>query len=223
MPHSGGSATNAGIYYQNWFLALQFSYAFFEKNYVIKPEALNKFVDDIFIDHNSKEFYFSLKYRSPSKGLNWTLCNLKSENILIDFKKQFERNPLCEIYLVSESNCYLFSEVFVRARNALGQHDILENLKSKICIKEWIKVKEVLEFDDFQLIDFAKRVNILTIPNREIKYLVKHRFQHASNYKIDSFLFEKAVDCSSLKTRVTRNTLIDWFQEEGIELKTLVK
>lgn len=39
MPYSGGSSTIAGANYQNWFLALQCAYAFFEKDFEILPEA----------------------------------------------------------------------------------------------------------------------------------------------------------------------------------------
>jgi len=221
MPYSGGSSTNAGILYQNWFLALQLSYAFFENNFDVFPEALrNKsvIVDDIAIKHRAKDVFYSLKFRSPATNLHWSPSTLNSQSIFRDFKKQHEANPQSKIFLVSECNCYLFSEVFMRARNALVPHDIPDVLVTDFAITQWESAKKYLGYNDFELIRFSKNVNIRVLPIQEIKTLVKHRFNtHTNHSGIETFLFEKAVDCSSNKTYVNKLVLNNWFEEEGIE------
>ena len=44
MPYKGGSFTTTGIKCQNWFLALQVAYSFFECDRIIFPE---RFTDNI--------------------------------------------------------------------------------------------------------------------------------------------------------------------------------
>lgn len=220
MPYSGGSSTNSGVYYQNWFLALQFSYAFFEQDYTIFPEALRTpsiIVDDIVVKSKDNHFFFSLKFRSPSKKHHWSHGDLCSQKILDDFQKQLDVNPSSHLTLISESNCYLFSEVFARARNAAGSYDIYEKLDTDYAIKEWESAKEYLKYDDFEMINFAKKVRIRTIPVEELKFLIKHRFSHVTDQNlIPEFLFEKAVEASSNKTTVNKTTLNNWFQEKCI-------
>lgn len=221
MPYSGGSSTNAGAEYQNWFLALLFSYAFFEKDYEIYPEALrgkSVIVDDILVKEATKKKFFSVKFRAPSNALHWSQSYLNSEDIFSDFKKQFEANEDDDLYLVSECSCYLFTEVFARARNSkMGGLDIEHVLSSKYAIDEWEKAKDHLKYDDTRMIEFARKVNSLTLPLKEIQYLVKHRFSQFSNEKLVSyFLFSKAVETSALKTAVDKLRLNRWFAAEQI-------
>jgi len=224
MPYHGGSAMHAGANYQNWFLTLQFSYAFFEPAYDIFPEILrtkSEIVDDICIKHKKEVTFYSLKYRPPSNNLHWNVSNLSKAKIFEEFKKQYEANPNCNIFLVSECNCYLFAEVFKRARNASSQHDIEKYLdNSKEAIKAWNEAKEKLNYNDIKLIQFAKKVGIKTLPIEEIEYLVKHRFSNITDEKrIEDLLFKKASTASSLKTHVNKFVLNTWFDENSIRLK----
>lgn len=222
MPYTGGSSTNAGVYYQNWFLALLYSYAYFEQDYIIFPEALRSstvVIDDIVVKSKTKNYYYSSKFRSPSTNHHWAHSNLCSEGILNDFKEQLLLNPNAQITLISENGCYLFSEVFARAKNALGSFDIHEKLESKHAIKEWESAKTHLECDDFQMINFAKSVNIKVIPVEELKFLIKHRFRHVTNENnVSALLFDKAVEASSLKTTVNKITINEWFLEHDIKI-----
>ncbi|MBD79034.1 MAG: hypothetical protein CL840_08955 [Crocinitomicaceae bacterium] len=221
MPHPGGSSTTAGVMYQNWFLALQLSYAFFEPSMDIFPEALRSktvIVDDIAIRRGNQEIYNSVKYQAPGNVRHWSMGNLKSENILDDFKKQHEATPLAEIYLVSECGCYLFSEVFNRAKNATGQ-DIQEELGSKHAIRLWDEVKHALGYNDLKLIQFAKQVYCKTLPLEEIKYLIKHRFSHlVKGTIIEDTLFSIAMEASSNKTLMNKQKLNDLFKQHSIIL-----
>lgn len=227
MPYSGGSSTNSGVRYQNWFLALQFSYAFFEQDYQIYPEALRSVtikVDDIVVKTKGKDFFYSSKFRSPSKNLHWFNGDLSSQEVLLDFKKQLIATPNATITLISESNCYLFSEVFKRARNAIGSIDIHKKLNNPFAIKAWEKAQETLGYDDFEMIEFARRVNIRAIPIEEIENLVKHRFMHVTDQNLVSkLLFDKAVESSSYKTPVNKFTINNWFLEESISINSPYK
>lgn len=74
MPYSGGSSMQSGADYQNWYLALLISYAFFETDFVIYPEALRNdwtIVDDIKVKTRLGQTMYSAKFRSPSKKLHW--------------------------------------------------------------------------------------------------------------------------------------------------------
>lgn len=222
MPYSGGSSTTTGIQYQNWFLALQFSYAFFETNFDIYPEALkvnSVIIDDIVVKSNKQDMFYNVKFRSPSKNLHWEPYSLKSQGVFRDLKKQHEANPNSKIVLVSESGCYLFSEVFRRAENAINGIDIHEALDSEFAINQWEITKDILDYDDLELLKFARKVDIKTIPLKEIIYLIKHRFIHYTQVKfIEDFLFAKAVNSSSNKTFVNKLKLNNWFETAEIKL-----
>lgn len=220
MPYSGGSSTIAGTNYQNWFLALQCAYAFFEKDFEIFPEALrndNVIIDDVRVKKRTSETYYSVKLSPPNNSLHWSVSALKSENIFRDFKKQFRKTPKAKLVLVSQSNCYLFAEVFRRGSNASGPADIDDNLNSKNCVELWEEVKEYLEFDDFEMIRFAQQVSIKTIPQDEIELLIKHRFLNISAQpSITSLLFQKSAECAPYKTKISKELINSWFLDENI-------
>jgi len=222
MPYSGGSSTTAGIEYQNWFLALQFSYAFFETNFDIYPEALkvnSVVIDDIAVKNKKQDIFYNIKFRSPSKHLHWEPAQLKSQGVFRDLKKQHEANPNSQIVLVSESGCYLFSEVFRRAENAINGIDIHEALDSDFTISQWEITKDILGYNDLELLSFARKVSVKTIPLEEIRYLIKHRFiNHIEENCIEHFLFSKAVSSSSNKTFVNKLKLNNWFEIASIKL-----
>ncbi|WP_294670055.1 hypothetical protein [uncultured Fluviicola sp.] len=222
MPYSGGSSTTTGVEYQNWFLTLLFSYAFFEQDYHIYPEALRTSmikVDDIVVKSKHGDFFYSLKFRSPSKNLHWSHSDLCSQDILLDFKQQLIATPKAKLVLISESNCYLFSEVFNRAINASGSQDIHEKLDNEFAVDVWEKAKHVLDFDDFQMIDFARRVTNRTLPIEDLKYLVRHRFMHVTNHDlVAELLLSKALECSSNKRVVNKLVINNWLQERTIPI-----
>lgn len=224
MPYSGGSSMQSGAAYQNWYLALLISYAFFEIDYVIYPEALksNKtIVDDIKVKTRFGKTFYSAKFRSPSKKLHWEQSYLYSQGIFSDFKEQHESDSECTIVLVSESNCYLFSEVFMRARNAELPSDIYKVLDSEYAIDEWEKAKNYLNYDDFQLITFAKKVEIKCLPLIEIENLIKHRFINMGHHNhIKSLFYNKAGKCSSNKTRIDKTEINRWLDEDMIYFNT---
>lgn len=224
MPYSGGSSMQSGAAYQNWYLALLISYVFFEIDYIIYPEALKSnttIVDDIKVTTRLGKTRYSAKFRSPSKNLHWGQPELASQGILSDFKKQHEADPDCKIVLVSESNCYLFSEVFTRARNSELPSDIYEVLDSEYAIEEWEKVKKHLGYNDFQLIAFAKKVEIKCLPLVEIKNLIKHRFNYTQRHNdVKNLFFNKACECSSNKTRIDKTEISKWLDEEMIDFNT---
>ncbi|MCH3884514.1 hypothetical protein [Tenacibaculum aquimarinum] len=85
MPYSGGSSTASGVEYQNWFLALQVAYSFFEKDRVIFPEAFTdntNIIDDIKIVQGKQTTYYNVKHRSPAESLHWNLAQLTSQNVV---------------------------------------------------------------------------------------------------------------------------------------------
>lgn len=224
MPYSGGSAMQSGAAYQNWYLALLISYAFFEIDYVIYPEALKScttIVDDIKVKTRLGKTMYSVKFRSPSKKLHWELSNLDSQGVFSDFKKQHEADPECKIVLVSESNCYLFSEVFMRARNVELPCDIYTVLDSEYAIEQWEKTKIYLDYNDFQLINFAKKVEVKCIPLIEIKDLIKHRFVNmGSHNEVKNLFYHKACECSSNKTKIDKTEINRWLDEDMIDFNT---
>jgi len=223
MPYSGGSAMQAGARYQNWYLALLISYAYFEPDFIIYPEALRSrtvIIDDINVKSRLGKTVYSAKFRSSSKKLHWDQSNLKSQGIFNEFKKQHLADPNCKMILVSESNCYLFSEVFKRARNADIPNQIYDFLDSDFAIEQWEQAKVNLGFDDFQLIKFAKKTEIRCLPEIEIENLLKHRFGHIGDHNaVKNLFFNKASECSSNKTKINKQTIIQWFNEEMIEFK----
>jgi hypothetical protein len=221
MPYSGGSSIQSGAAYQNWYLALLISYAFFEIDYVIYPEALKSnrtIVDDIKIRTRLGKIMHSVKFRSPSKKLHWGQSDLASQGIFSDFKRQHEAVPECKIVLVSESNCYLFSEVFVRARNSELPSDIYTILDSEYAIDEWEKAKKYLGYNDFQLIAFAKNVEMKCLPLIEIKNLIKHRFfSMGRDNEVKNLFYNKASESSSNKTKIDKTAISKWLDEEMID------
>ncbi|EKF54948.1 hypothetical protein I215_09516 [Galbibacter marinus] len=221
MPYSGGSSTQSGIAYQNWYLALLISHAFFEVDYVIYPEALKSdktIVDDIKVKTRLGKIMHSVKFRSPSKKLHWEQSNLFSQGVFSDFKKQHEADPECTIVLVSENNCYLFSEVFMRARNAELPNDIYTVLVSEYAIEQWEMAKKYLGYDDFQLIAFAKKIEMKCIPLIEIKDLIKHRFINMGCHnEVKNLFYHKAGECSSNKTKIDKTEINRWLDEDMID------
>jgi hypothetical protein len=223
MPYSGGSSTIAGGNYQNWFLALQCAYVFFERDMIVLPEAPKKdnFIDDIKVILKSRTTYFNVKLSPPSSSLHWTLSNLNTENILEDFLNQFIQTPDATLYLVSQSNCYLISEVFRRASNAFGEQDIEHHLESKACIDLWNKTKNQLELNDYNMIQFARNVRIKTIPQEEIQLFIKHRFLNVSEQsRIAELLLRKSSECAPYKTKISKELINSWFLEDDIKIRT---
>jgi hypothetical protein len=220
MPYSGGSSTNAGINYQQSFLALQYSFLYFEPNMRVIAECRSgsNIIDDIISSSKDNITFFNLKFRSPNKNLNWNLPDLKKENILIDFFDQHVMNPNSDIFLISESPCYLISEVFRRAETANGIADISDKLESDYAKKNWEDLKTILnEFDDFKLIAFAKKVKTLTLPISEIEYLIEHRFSHVSDSKtIIDVLVKKAGENSVWSKEMKKEDVNGWFTEKNI-------
>ena len=221
MPYPGGSAMQSGAAYQNWYLALLISYAYLEPDFIIYPEALRSktvVVDDINVKSRLGKTVYSAKFRSSSKRLHWDQSNLYSQGIFKEFKNQHSVDSSCKIVLVSESNCYLFSEVFMRARNAELPNQIYDVLQSDFAIEQWEEAKQYLGYNDFQLIEFAKKVEIRCLPLVEIQNLLKHRFVSVGHHNaVKNLFFNKACESSSNKTKIDKKAIINWFYEEMIE------
>lgn len=223
MPYSGGSSTAAGVQYQNWFLALQFSYVFFEMDFAIYPEALKTrliHVDDICVRRNNKLSFYNVKFRAPSKRLHWSPKNLFDEGVLTDFKLQHKLTPDSDLTFVSESGCYLFSEVFKRARNAIGMTDLETALNSEYAQEVWEQTKTYMNYNDLEMVGFAQKVQMKTIPLEEIQFLLKHRFDHVNHngHEVSKVFYINAIDSSINKTFVNKDLLIRWLQDESIKI-----
>ncbi|PQJ78968.1 hypothetical protein [Polaribacter porphyrae] len=220
MPYSGGSSTHSGIAYQNWFLALQVAYSFFEANRIIYPEAFTtdiSIIDDIKVIHNGQTTFFNVKYRSPASNLHWNQGDLKSQLLFKNLRHQHEANKKANIILVSESNCYLITEVFIRARNAMTPADLPLALESIKAIEEWEKAKLGLDYNDFQLLTFAKKVSMRSLPLFEIQNLIEHRFNPLGNSKaVSKLFFAKSIECSSNKTMIEKKNINKWLLDDGI-------
>lgn len=223
MPYPGGSATTTGIRYQNWFLALQIAYSFFETNRIIYPEAFTdevNIIDDIKIVHERQTTYFNIKHRSPANNLHWNQSQLNSQSIVKHFKDQHEADENAQIVFVSECNCYLFTEVFHRAKNARTPVDIEKALQSKRCIDFWYEAMDAFGYDDFKLLALAKKVKMRSIPLFEIKKLIEHRFTSLGNHKaVANLFYEKGSGCSADKTRIDKEDINRWLIEDGIHFK----
>lgn len=222
MPYPGGSSTTSGIRYQNWFLAHQVAKSHFEANRVIYPEAFTddiNIIDDIKIVDGKKTKYFNVKFRSPAKNLHWGIGDLISQNVIKHIKQQFEVDSDAQILFVSESNCYLITEVFQRARNLPNTGDIYKVLESDWCIDLWEKTKEAFGYGDIELYNLATKVSMRSLPLYEIKQLIEHRFASYGNGKsIAKLFFEKSTEYSSYKRRIRKADINRWLMEDGISL-----
>ncbi|MAQ75552.1 MAG: hypothetical protein CL613_04365 [Aquimarina sp.] len=220
MPYSGGSSTASGVEYQNWFLALQVAYSFFEKDRVIFPEVFTdntNIIDDIKIVQGKQSTYYNVKHRSPAESLHWNLAQLTSQNVVKHIKQQFEANPNANIVFVSESNCYLITEVFMRATNANSPMDIDMALESQRCIQLWEQAREAFDYDDFRLLALARKTTMRSVPLYEIKKLIEHRFITLGNHMaVSDLFFTKCVQCSANKTRIDKENINLWLSENGI-------
>lgn len=223
MSYLGGSATTTGIQYQNWFLALQVAFSFFETNRLILPEAFTDdvtVIDDIKIIQDRRATYFNVKYRSPAPNLHWNQSQLISQSIVKHFKEQHEKDENAQIVFVSESNCYLFTEVFHRAKNARSPAEIEMVLQSERCIELWYRAMEVFGYTDFQLLALARKVTMRSLPLFEIQKLIEHRFTALGNHKaVAKLFFTKSIECSADKRRIDKEDINRWLVEDGIHFK----
>jgi len=225
MPYKGGSSTTTGIQYQNWFLALQVAYSFFERDRIIYPEAFTDdidIIDDIKIVQGKLTTYFNVKHRSPAENLHWNQGQLISQNIVKHLKLQFEANRNSKIVFVSESNCYLITEVFRRASNARTPMDVDTALQTNKCISLWEQAKEAFKYDDFELLALAKNITMSSLPLYEIQKLIEHRFTAQANGQhkaISKLFFTKSMECSANKTRIDKEDINRWLIEDGISFK----
>jgi hypothetical protein len=111
--------------------------------------------------------------------------------------------------------------VFTRARNAELPSDIYKVLDSQFAIEQWEKAKRYLNYNDFQLIAFAKKVSMKCLPLIEIKNLIKHRFIHIGRYnEVKNLFYHKAGECSSNKTKIDKTEINRWLNEDMIDFNT---
>lgn len=223
MPYPGGSATTTGINYQNWFLALQIAYSFFEQNRIIYPEAFTDdvpIIDDIKIVQNRQTTYYNVKHRSPADNLHWNQGQLNSQLIVKHVKQQFEADRKARIVFVSESNCYLITEVFRRTNNALTPLDLDQVLQSNKCIDLWEKARVAFNYNDFELLALSKNVTMRSLPLFELEKLIEHSFAALGNQKaVAKLFFAKSIECSSKKRRIEKENINRWLIEDGIYFK----
>lgn len=164
MPYTGGgSSTASGVEYQNWFLALQVAYSFFEKDRIIFPECfVDDFnvIDDIKVVQGRQSTFFNVKQNAPAEHLHWGISQLVSQKVVTHIRKQFEADTNAKIVFVSENNCYLITEVFSRVRNAMTPMDINQALQSNRCAFLWEEAKEAFGYNDFQLLALSRNVSM---------------------------------------------------------------
>ena len=223
MSHPESSATNMGVEYQNWFLALQIAYSFFEPNRVIYPENFKTpidIIDDIKVVENRQSTFYNIKQISSAKSLHWNNGALKKNCVIEHIKQQFEADTTANIVFVSQSNCYLFTEVFQRAVNALTIADLNKVLASDHCSESWESAKDEFNYDDARLLALARKVTMRCLPLYEIKKLIEHRFVPLGHHQIiGDIFFAKAVECSARKTRITKELINLWLEEKSISFK----
>ncbi|TXD82113.1 hypothetical protein ESY86_15720 [Subsaximicrobium wynnwilliamsii] len=223
MAYPDGSATHIGVEYQCWFLALQISFSFFEPDRIIYPEAFItdvSIIDDIKVVENGVTTFYNVKHISPAKSMHWNISELVSNCVVKHIKQQYEVDRKAKIVFVSQSDCYLITEVFQRAVNAITVNDLDMVLASKRCIENWESAKEVFDYDDQTLLGLAQNVSMRCLPLYEIKKLIEHRFTTLGHHKNLANLFvAKSLECSGRKTRITKGLINGWLLECGINFK----
>lgn len=220
MSYPEGSATHIGVEYQSWFLALQIAYSFFEPDRIIYPEAFitdSSIIDDIKVVQNKITTFYNVKHISPAKSMHWNNGELVTHCVIKHIKQQYEADRKAKIVFVSQSDCYLVTEVFQRAINAITINDLDQVLASRRCIEIWESAKEVFDYDDYSLLGLAKNVSMRCLPLYEIKKLIEHRFVPLGHPKEVANLFAiKSLECSGRKTRITKELINSWLLENGI-------
>lgn len=223
MSYPGGSSTASGVEYQNWFLALQVAYCFFEKDRIIFPECfIDDFniIDDIKVLQGKQSTFFNVKQNAPAEHLHWGISQLVSQKVVAHIRNQFEADNKAKIVFVSESNCYLITEIFNRVRNALTPMDISQALQSERCAVLWEDAKEAFGYNDFELLALARNVSMRSLPLYEIKKLIEHRFVPLGQpFAVANLFLAKSLECSKNKTRIEKIDINRWLAENDINFK----
>jgi hypothetical protein len=232
MPQAGGQATITGIDFELWVIAWKFTDAFFDYTLKIMPEALPfedlptretkiASIDDIYIQSNSKQEFYNIKYRAPNAG-NWTFSSLKREKVLKQFKKQFLKTPNAFLYFVTQSACPIFAEILPRGANCKSREELEIVLKANRYIEEWDKLKKEMSFSDEQMIKFAKQVKFEHVINiEEIKKTIKSRFQgHVSNLeRVPGSLYQLAVEAATQSKAIAMDDVKEYLEKNNSQLK----
>lgn len=237
MPISGGTSTNAGVDYEITFVAYKLIDLILNEAIGVKPQAryyedltsnrtIVTSVDDVIVTNKNNELeFYNVKSRAPNKKY-WTLSALKDGNVLTQLKNQFKKSPTAKLFFVSSHPCDYFDELFIRASNCSNRDQLEIMLKESEYLTKWDELRNELEFNDEELINFSKIVKFQFYPNsEEIKKIAsKILYGHVTKLnEVIRILFEIAMDGSKTNKNIKREDVLCKLENEGITLSPYLK
>jgi|GEM_PF-1948759 len=244
MPSRGGPANNAGVLFQLWYTAYKISDLYFDSTIRVKPEVKYQIIqkidqngkvldfaeivncDDLLIISNGVSTYYNIKYKAPNDKGYWTFSELTNQNVLSQFKKNFEKNPKGKLIFVSRDNSVLLDEIFRQVSSTEKIIEIDERLKSRNWLSQWEKAKEYFGYSNTRLRRLAKVVDVdFGITTRKLKKDIKARFQyHVNNPDLATdLLFDIACEAAIWQKTIDQEIVLNEFEKREIKAISLME
>lgn len=237
MPlEKGGRADKIGNRYEIRCIIYEMLKILREVNYSIVIEAIgdDEVGTDILVTNfGGKKEHQQCKVRNASKEY-WTIADLKSRNILNNWKKQLERGDDREVALVSAVGCTHIVDLHTRAINSTDNPTNFYECQIKTGSSEFQNsYKDFcrgMGLESFESIDVAKSVDYLQRIN--FKQMSEYTLQESISQEIGYyFVTDKEsvynafvsliVDSDIYAKEITALELRDYFTKQGIRMRLL--
>lgn len=232
----GGRADKMGNRYEIRCIIYEMLKIFQEINYSIVIEALgdDEVGTDILItDVAGKREHQQCKVRNASKE-SWSIADLKSRNILNNWKKQLERDGDREVSLVSAVGCSYIVDLHNRAQNTSGNPEEFykyqiengskefQNAYIEFCRGMGLNNNETM--DVAKSIDFLKRINFKQISEYILKDIISQNIEHlfaTAKESVYSALVELVIDSNIYGKEITFRDLSRHLEKRDIHMRML--